>query len=82
MYKMKVLAVSAGLILAGAAGAMADQPADRGSTPGLGWGPGGNVNAVPGPVAGLGIPVLLAAGGYIWFTTRRRAKKTPRDRTS
>ena len=38
MFNMKSLAISAGLILAGAAGAMADQPADRGSTPGLGWG--------------------------------------------
>ena len=79
MFNMKSLAISAGLLLAGAAGAMADKPSDRGSTPGLGWGAGGKANAVPGPVAGLGIPVLLAAGGYIWFVARRRAK---RDRDS
>ena len=72
---MRVLAVSLGLILAGAAGAMAAQPPDRGPTPGLGWGAGGKVNAVPGPITGLGIPVLLAAGGYIWFVARRRARK-------
>ena len=78
---MKVLALGLGLVLAAAAGAMAAQPADRGSTPGLGWGPGGKVNAVPGPVAGLGIPVLLAAGGYIWSVARRRAKKN-RDSAS
>jgi hypothetical protein len=76
---MKVLALSLGLVFATAAGAMAAEPADRGSTPGLGWGAGGKVYAVPGPVAGLGIPVLLAAGGYIWFVARRRAK---RDRDS
>jgi hypothetical protein len=69
----KVLAIGAGLLFASAAGALADQPADRGSTPGLGWGKGGKVDAVPGPVAGLGIPIVLAAGGYAWFVARRRA---------
>ncbi|MCO6049147.1 hypothetical protein NGM99_05010 [Mesorhizobium sp. RP14(2022)] len=29
-------------------------------------------HAVPGPVAGLGIPVVLAAGSYAWFVRRRR----------
>ena len=79
MFGMKCLALSASLILANSYGAMAAQPPNRGPTPGLGWGPGGRAIAVPGPVAGLGIPVLLAAGGYIWFVSRRRAK---RDRDS
>ena len=58
-------------VVAGSA-ALADKPADRGDTPGLGWGQGGS-KAVPEPVAGVGIPVVLAYGAYVWF--RRRAKK-------
>jgi hypothetical protein len=52
------------------------KPADRGPTPGLGWGPGGSKGggyAVPGPVAGVGLPILVAAGGYLWV--RRRIRK-------
>jgi hypothetical protein len=55
----------------------AQQPPDRGPTPGLGWGPGGSKGgggyAVPGPVAGVGLPVLIAAGGYLWL--RRKIRK-------
>lgn len=28
--------------------------------------------AVPGPVAGIGLPVAVIAGGYVWLRKRRR----------
>jgi len=37
------------------------KPADRGDTPGLGWGTGGSKGA-PGPIVGMGLPFLIAAG--------------------
>jgi hypothetical protein len=52
--------------------AIANQPADRGDTPGLGWGPGGRVVGAPGPVAGIGLPILAVAGGFIWIRSRKR----------
>jgi hypothetical protein len=56
--------------------AMASQPADRGDTPGLGWGPGGShggtMVGAPGPVAGIGLPILAVAGGFIWIKSRKR----------
>jgi len=51
---------------------MAVQPADRGNTPGLGWGPGGSMVGAPGPVAGIGLPILAVAGGFIWIKSRKR----------
>jgi hypothetical protein len=55
---------------------MAVQPADRGNTPGLGWGPGGShgdtMVAAPGPAAGIGLPILAVAGGFIWIKARKR----------
>jgi hypothetical protein len=54
--------------------ALAQQPPDRGPTPGLGWGPGGKNVSVPGPVAGVGLPVLAVAGGYVWLVRRNRAR--------
>lgn len=68
-----LLAFVVSLIAAGPA--IAQRPADRGPTPGLGWGPGGSKGiSVPGPVAGVGLPVLAFAGGYIWLARRRRSK--------
>ena len=67
--------IVAALCLMAAFPAFAEQPPDRGPTPGLGWGPGGKKDvSVPGPVAGVGLPVLAAAGGYIWFVRRNRAR--------
>lgn len=69
------LLLCAGVFLTLAApSAWADKPADRGDTPGLGWGPGGSQDsrAVPGPVAGVGVPALLAAGGLLWLVRRKR----------
>ncbi|MET3900464.1 hypothetical protein ABIB57_004430 [Devosia sp. UYZn731] len=55
---------------------MASQPADRGDTPGLGWGSGGSKGGTmvgaPGPVAGIGLPVLAVAGGFVWIKSRKR----------
>lgn len=31
--------------------------------------------AAPGPVVGVGIPAVVAAGGYIWFRYRARQKR-------
>jgi hypothetical protein len=31
--------------------------------------------AAPGPVVGVGLPVVIAAGGYVWFRYRSRQKK-------
>lgn len=56
--------------------AFAAQPPDRGPTPGLGWGPGGKKGiSVPGPVAGVGLPVVVAVGGYLWLSRRKRQDK-------
>jgi hypothetical protein len=30
--------------------------------------------AAPGPVAGIGLPVVAVAGGYIWWRNRRNRK--------
>lgn len=44
----------------------------------LGWyhhhhdGDPGKGYAVPAPVAGIGLPVAIAAAGYFWMTRRRR----------
>ena len=65
-----------GLALSVVAGSVAlaqnGPPLDRGDTPGLGFGQGGS-KAVPGPIAGVGIPAVLAYGAYVWY--RRRAKR-------
>jgi hypothetical protein len=36
--------------------------------------PSGNVVGAPGPIAGVGLPVLVVAGGYLWIR-RRRSKR-------
>ncbi|MGN6487440.1 MAG: hypothetical protein ACTHLT_06430 [Devosia sp.] len=73
MSILKSLAVALALVFAAIPAAMADQPADRGDTPGLGWGAGGNHSVgVPGPVAGVGLPILAVAGGLVWILARRR----------
>ena len=57
--------------------ALADKPADRGPTPGLGWGPGGSKSvAAPGPIVGVGLPAFGAVAGYLWLSARsRRTRK-------
>ena len=73
MSVLRIIFTVGGLSLASASSTMAAQPEDRGPTPGLGWGPGGSkAVGAPGPVAGAGIPVLAAVGGYIWYVRRKR----------
>jgi hypothetical protein len=75
MLGLKTLAAASLLVLVASEAAMA-QPVDRNpDQPGLGFGSGGskdNVVGVPGPIAGLGLPMLAVAGGYIWFWRQRR----------
>lgn len=41
------------------------------------------VHAVPGPVAGVGLPVLVVAGGYaFWRRKRRQAAKKDTSHTA
>ena len=43
-----------------------------------GWipdgGGGGGSHSAPGPVMGVGIPALVALGGYIWYRRRHHRK--------
>ena len=66
-------------VVAGSA-ALADKPADRGDTPGLGWGQGSS-KAVPGPIAGVGLAGWLGVAGYYWIVRRRRSR-TANDTTT
>lgn len=73
MSSLKNLATAAAFVLAAIPSAMADQPPDRGDTPGLGWGRGGSHSVgVPGPAAGVGLPILAVAGGLVWILSRKR----------
>ncbi|MBW4656723.1 MAG: hypothetical protein KME20_27310 [Kaiparowitsia implicata GSE-PSE-MK54-09C] len=76
MRKLEGLGLALALALAVGPVAMASPPADRGDTPGLGWGRGGSggnaVVGAPGPVAGIGLPILAVAGGLIWIKSRKR----------
>ena len=65
--------LAATFFLASSAVATAAQPPDQGDTPGLGWGKGGDqVVGTPGPVVGIGLPLLAAAGGLIWVLGCKR----------
>lgn len=84
MRGVRVLMLAGAMILAGAAhGAMADPGNGNGygngggNGNGYGWGNGnggghGNNHGAPLPVAGVGLPVLAAAGLYFAIRNRRR----------
>lgn len=42
---------------------------------GGGGGGGGTSYGVPGPLAGVGLPVLAVFGGYVWLKKRNRRGK-------
>jgi hypothetical protein len=65
------------LCIISVAPAFADKPADRGSTPGLGWGAGGSKGA-PGPLAGAGLPFLIAVGAVGAYRLIRRRREESR----
>lgn len=76
MSGARSLLCTAAFCLMAAAPAFAAQPPDRGPTPGLGWGPGGSKGyAVPAPLAGAGLPIIAAVGGYFWLRRRNRRSK-------
>lgn len=76
MLNIRTLA-SAVLIIISVSPAFAEKPGDRGPTPGLGWGPHGPhkpMVGAPGPIAGVGVPILAAAGALVWIRRERRNK--------
>lgn len=76
LMRPSLLAVLA-LCAAVATPASAAQPPDRGPTPGLGWGKGGS-RGLPGPIAGAGLPFLLAAGAFGAYRLARRRREEAR----
>ena len=76
--KLTALTLALTLAIAAAPAAMAGS-FDKGPTPGNGWGKGGRpVVGAPGPVAGIGLPILAVAGGVFWVKSRKRRQ----DRTA
>ena len=69
---LKTIAIVLAIAFSTVPPAMAEKPADRGDTPGLGWGKGGKQVGAPGPVAGVGLPILAVAGGIFWIKSRKR----------
>jgi hypothetical protein len=47
---------------------------DRGSTGGASGGSGGHYGAIPGPIAGAGLPILAVGYGAYWLIRRYRRK--------
>ena len=45
---------------------MGTLPLDKGGS--------GASRSAPGPVIGVGVPALIALGGYVWYRRRRREK--------
>jgi hypothetical protein len=92
MLKTRTLAAVGLLVLTASAATIAVQAGDRNSDKhGLGWGLGGSngqygsfgqngnngtVVGAPGPIAGVGLPMLAIAGGYAWI--RRQRQKNQR----
>ena len=94
MLKIAALAITLGIFTLVSTIASAAPKADRGPTPGLGWGAGGKgatiglnlkpggprggkTVGVPGPIAGVGLPILAVAGGLMWVAKRRRRNNQP-----
>lgn len=76
MRGVRVLLFAGAMVLAGAAhGALADNGNGNGNGYGHGNGNGGghgNNHGAPLPLAGVGLPVLAAAGLYFVIRNRRR----------
>lgn len=73
---LRALVLAFALCTVATSAALAAKPEDRGDTPGLGFGSGDGVSVgVPGPIAGAGLPLAAAIGGYIWLQRRHRRDK-------
>ena len=73
MFTLKALLIALGITLLGSLGLIVGGQA-------WGWGPGGNgggpiMVGAPGPIAGVGLPVLAVVGGLMWVRSRRRRRK-------
>jgi len=68
---LKTIAIMLAIAFSTIPPAMA-KPVDKGDTPGMGWGKGGKQVGAPGPVAGVGLPILAVAGGIFWIKSRKR----------
>jgi hypothetical protein len=80
MLRARTIAAVGLLALSASAAVFAVQSGDwNRDEDGLGFGKDGNnghVVGAPGPTAGVGLPVLAIAGGYVWI--RRQRRKNPR----
>jgi hypothetical protein len=76
-YKYGLITAVLFLCMTNVASVFAQSASDRGnSPPGGGWGRGGSVKGAPGPLAGAGLPFLIAAGAFgAYKLIRRRADK-------
>jgi hypothetical protein len=76
MFNYRTLAVVGLVLFTASAAALAAQPNDGNSnSPGLDFGQGGSnghVVGTPGPIAGVGLPILAIAGGFIWIRRQRQ----------
>jgi hypothetical protein len=83
MKNLKGLSLGWVLVLTACSPVMPGPPADRdvttsvgssesGGTPGVGA--SGAMVGAPGPVAGVGLPILAMVGGVIWIKFRKRRR--------
>jgi LPXTG-motif cell wall-anchored protein len=64
----KILVCASTFVLLSAAPSFA-----MGEVPG-GGGSGTTTRSAPGPMIGVGLPALVALGGYVWYRRRQRRK--------
>lgn len=76
MFTLKALLIAIFITLFGSLGLIVGGQA-------WGWGQGGGngggpaMVGAPGPIAGVGLPVLAVVGGLMWVRNRRRRKNQP-----
>lgn len=75
MTNLKLWACAGALALMAAAPVLIAQPAQAQITIQKVEKKPPKTRSASGPVAGVGLPVLLVAGGYIWLRRRKRFRK-------